>query len=178
MCPPMVIAGLSIAASVASGVIGYQGQKAAYNAQMEQFKSNAENAASAAGDKYSSTQLRILQEGKAMAQKKFQGNIDQSKAVATAQVAAGEGNVSGVSVDHLTADLMGQGGRYTRALNTNYDITKQHLVAEMDATTNRMQGQINSMPIPEKPNFLAALVGIAGSTIGAVGDYRAANPIT
>jgi hypothetical protein len=173
MCPPPVIAALSIAASVAQGAVGYMGQQQAYKAQVEGFNQNVRSARQATFNQWNSSQLRISQEGEAATQAKQEAAIQTAKSAATAATAAGEGGVSGLSVDYLVHDLYAQRGRHDAAVDSNLQMTRSYLSGEMEAQRAQGQNQINSMPVPEKPSILPTLVGVFGSAVGTYSDYKA-----
>lgn len=172
MCPPAVIAALTIATSIASTGIGYMGQQQQYAAQQQAYEQNVKNARTSTYDAYDATQLRIEQEGAAANQQKFEANLQTRQAVATARVAAGEGNVSGLSVDAVLGDFYAQGGRNNSAIDQNLDMTRGALMANMKEQQARGQNQINSMPKPIAPSILPSLISVFGQGIGSYTQYK------
>lgn len=162
MCDPATLAAVSFGISAVQGVAGYFGKRAAYNA-------NAANAVAGTEAQWASQQLRIQQEGAAATQDKFETNIAVAKAAATATTAAGEGGVSGLSVDYLLKDLYAAKGRHNAAVSQNLQMTTAYLQSEKEVTRAQGIDRINSV---EKPNFGATLLGIFGSGINAYGSYK------
>jgi len=173
MCPT-VMAIASFAIGAASSVMGYVGQKQAVDSQEEQYRRNAENAKMATSIKEQQINRRILQEGEAAAQKKFETNLDAKRAIATATTAAGEGGVSGLSVSHVLGSIYAQSGRFNASVDRNLDINRSYFRGEKEAAHTQGQAQINSVALPEKPSFLPALIGVFGSGVDAYGRYKQA----
>ena len=172
MCAPMLLTALSMAVGAVQGIMQYSAQKQQYDAQVERNKENAANARTAAINKWESINTRAGQEGIAANQKKMAANKETAQAVATGQVAADEGGVSGISVNSLVRGLYGKGADHNNAVDANLAMNRSYLEGEGDVAQANAQNQINSMPIPEKPNFAAALVGIFGSGISAMQSYN------
>jgi hypothetical protein len=172
MCAPAALLGLQLAVSAASGVIGFMGQQQAYGEQVTEYNQNAENARTAAINAWEADQTRANQEGAAATQKKFEANVQTAEAAATAETAAGEGGVSGISVGNLLGDFYAKKGRYNDSVDTNLGFTRNYLTAETKSQQAQYQGQINSVPIPTPPSFAASLVNIFGSGLDAFGQYK------
>ena len=163
MCDPITL--MTIGVSIAGSMVQYQGQQDSYDAQMARVKANADNANAATRTNMNNINTRAQQEGLAANQKKFESGLDTRAAVATAVTAAGEGNVSGMSVNAVLGDFYGKQGRFDAAVDTNQDFSRSYLAGEMDAASAQGQNQINSMPLPEAPNPAAMLVDIFGSAV-------------
>ncbi len=172
MCDPVSMAVMSFAVSAAGSVVGFMGQQSQYEQAMIEKKANDDNARTATINAWEATQIRAQQEGAAGVQKKFEANIETAKAVGTATTAAGEGGVSGLSVDAMLGDLYAKKGRHADAVDNNLQMTRNYLSREMDAQRATGQNQINSMPIPEAPNFAATLVNIFGAGVKSFGAFK------
>jgi len=162
------------ALSAASAVVGYQAQQQQYEAQQQYYKNNREAANKAAVNTYASNQNRALQERAAASQELQKTNTDALRARSTAEVAAGEAGVTGLSVDALIADYYGQEGRYERTLDNNYQMNADYLRGEMDATQAQAEGRINSVEQGQKPSFADAAIRILGGGLEAYGGYQRA----
>lgn len=160
MCEPLTlissaaIGKISAVMGIAQAAIGYSAAQDNYATQQETFRQNAENAATSAANQYSNLNIRTQQEGKAAAQAAQASEIEKSKAIASAEVAAAAGGVSGLAVDGVLRDLYSQAGRNEVAADTNLRMSRDYLSGEMKATNASAQSQVNSMPIPEKPSAL------------------------
>lgn len=163
------------AMSAVGSVVGYMGQQQQYEAQKQQYENNRIEANRAAVDNYASTQNRMLQEQKAASQELQNLNVDAMKGRATAETAAGEAGVTGLSVDALVADYYGQEGRYERTLDNNLQMQSDYLQGEMTATSHQTAGRINSVSQGQKPSFLDAGVRILGGAVDAFGSYQRYN---
>nr|WP_145994469.1 hypothetical protein [Mesorhizobium loti] len=162
------------ALSAASTVAGFMGQQQQYEAQQQYYKNNREAANKAAVNTYASNQNRALQERAAASQQLQQLNTDAMRGRATAEVAAGEAGVTGLSVDALVADYYGQQGRYERTLSNNYQMNADYLRGEMDATQAQAEGRINSVQQGQKPNFADSAIRILGGGLEAWGGLQRA----
>jgi hypothetical protein len=162
------------ALSAAGTVAGFVGQSQQAEAQQEYYKNNRDAANKAAVNTYAANQNRALQERKAASQETQQLQTDAVRARSTAEVAAGEAGVSGLSVDALIGDYYGQQGRYERTLDNNYQMQADYLRGEMDATQAQAEGRINSVQQGQKPSFADAAIRILGGGLDAYGGYQRA----
>jgi hypothetical protein len=157
---------LGIIASVGQAVAGYAQANQQAKEQNAYAESNRRAAVAANNDKYASLQNNTLQHREAAAQEKFQKQIEAMRAKATAATAAGEGGVTGISVDNLEQDLAAQHGRQVQAIETNYEIKNMGNYDEAVASYHNAIGRINSVRAAAKPSPLGfifqALGGIAG----------------
>lgn len=174
MIPPMLMAGLTLATTAASAVVGYMGQQQQYQATKKMYNENAKNAQDTAREQYANTQNNWVQQRNAASMEKQNANIDVVQAAGTAEAAAAEGGVQGNSVSQLLASYYGKQGRYNDAVDQNYQMNRDYLWASMDQTKRQAQSQINSMPKPIKPTFLDAAIRIAGAGLSASSDYQKA----
>lgn len=173
MCVTAVgMAVAQFAMSAVSSVAGFMGQQQQYEAQQQQYKNNRIEANRAAVDNYASTQNRMLQDQKAASQELQQLNVDALKGRATAETAAGEAGVTGLSVDALVADYYGQEGRFERTLDNNLQMNADYLQGEMTATSHQTAGRINSVSQGQKPSFMDAGIRILGGAVDAFGSYN------
>ena len=167
MCDPATIA---ISSTILGGIQSFAGLAAAqssYNSQVDSYNQNAENATRTTTKNYSNLNIRLQQEQQAAAQEKQQGEIDRAKAVASTEVAAAAGGVSGLSVDAVLRDIYAQSGRNEATADANLRMTKGYLQGELDAAEISGQSQINSMPIPEKPSPVPYLMNAFSTGLSA-----------
>ncbi|WP_143750582.1 hypothetical protein [Mesorhizobium sp. WSM4312] len=162
------------AMSAASTAVGFMGQQQQYEAQQQYYKNNRDAANKAAVNTYATNQNRALQERKAASQQQQDLNTEALKGRGTAEVAAGEAGVTGLSVDALIADYYGQQGRYERTLDNNYQMNADYLRGEMDSTQAQAEGRINSVQQGQKPSFADAAIRILGGGLDAYGGYQRA----
>jgi hypothetical protein len=162
------------ALSAASTVAGFVGQSQQAEAQQQYYKNNRDAANKAAVNTYAANQNRALQERKAASQETQQLQTDAMRARGTAEVAAGEAGVTGLSVNALIGDYYGQQGRYERTLDNNYQMQADYLRGEMDATQAQAEGRINSVQQGQKPSFADAAIRILGGGLDAYGGYQRA----
>jgi len=165
MCDFMTIA--SIGLSIAGQAAEYSSARSQYKAQMEMHRQNAINANKMAANQYDNLNIKLQQEDATRHQQKFETGIEAAKAVSSLEVAAGEGGVSGNTVNALLRDLYGQKGRSDAVLDVNARMSRDYLKGEMKAVQLGAQNQINSVPIPERPSFAPYLINAFGSGLQA-----------
>lgn len=171
MCNPLTLLGASLAMSATQTIVGFAGAKASYGAQMDAYRQNAENAATATANSYKNINIRTQQEGQAHAQAAQQSEIEASQAAASAELAAAEGGVSGLALEGILRDVYAQQGRNDAAADSNLQMSRDYLAGELDAAEANGQSQANSMPIPEKPGALPYLLGGFSSGLNAYTSY-------
>lgn len=152
--------GVSLGLSLLSGAAGYGQAQQQYAADVEMYKQNAENVRAATVAEYASEQNRIHQERVAAQEKKFDQEIANLRQSSTAAVAAGEGGVTGNTVEALLGDYYAAKGRANDAVDNNFQMRLDYLRGEMDATKARGQDMINRVPIPRAPSPLMILGGL------------------
>lgn len=123
---PAIQSAISVG-SAATGYLSAQGQAAA----MEQANAEANaRAKSALIEDYDQVGRAAQQERAAATQKQQQNQVDGAKARASVAVAAGEGGVSGLSIDALLGDLFGQEASIRDSINQNLEGTLDQLSTE------------------------------------------------
>jgi hypothetical protein len=145
-------AAIGMGLQLAQGFMQYSAAQSQFKQQAELYKQNALNAQAATRNEYANQQLRISQEQAAAGQKKFETQIETKKAAATTTVAAMEGGGEGLSMQALLSEHYAKSGRYNDAVDNNYQMTRDYMHGEMEATRARGQNQINSVPIPVAPS--------------------------
>lgn len=165
MCDIITIA--SIGLGIAQSAMQASAANDQYKQQMEVQRQNAVNASRAAENQYANIAIRAQQEDMARHQQESETNIEVAKAASTVEVAAAQGGVSGLSVDAVLMDIYAQQGRNEAALDTNQRMSRGYLEGEMKAAEAGGQGQINSVPIPEKPSPMPYFLNAFGSSLNA-----------
>lgn len=165
----MCIAALPAIIGIATAASGYVAARGEASAQNAYFQRNRQAAVSAAGDRYAALNNKTLQERDAASQELFQKQIDALKTRSTAQAAAGESGVTGLSVDALMGDLLAQQGRQSQAINTNFENQRQGNADEAIATYHNTVGRINSVRQASRPSPIPYILQAAGSVFKAPG---------
>lgn len=165
MCDFVSILGVGL--GIAQSAVQYSAAQDQYDAQMEVQRQNALNASKAAENQYANINIRAQQEDMARNQQQLETNIETAKAASTVEVAAGQGGVSGLSVDAVLRDIYAQQGRNDAALDVNARMSRDYLTGEMKAAEAGGQNQINSVPIPEKPSMMPYVLNAFGSGLNA-----------
>lgn len=145
-----------------SAVSAFQGQKATYN-------SNRRNAVEALNDTNNSFTERQGQESDAASANKFDYALEARSARATAEVAAGEAGVSGLSVEALLNDLSGRQGRFNDRTDQNRDMALDQIQAQKRGASRTARDRINSVA---KPSLFDTGLRIAGAGLDAYSQSR------
>lgn len=163
---PMIQAALGVGTAVA-GHLTAAGQASA----MEQANAEA-NDRTRKGmiEDYDQIGRMTLQERAAATQKQNQSQMDSKKTAAQVQVAAGEGGVSGLSVDALLGDVFGQEASIRDSVNQNLEGTINQLGHESRGIRRQGLNQMGSRPIPDRPSILGTSLQAGSSVFGAYKD--------
>lgn len=172
MCEPTTLLALSVATSLGQSIAGYSAANAQYKQGMEMHRQNAENAALATADQYSNLNIRSQQEGLASYQQQEENQMQTAKAGSAVHVAAGEANVGGLAVGHVLRDLYMQSSRSDATADTNLRMSRDYLSGEMKSTERQGQGQINSVPIPQRPSMMPFALQAFGSSLDSYSQYK------
>lgn len=151
------------AVGTASAVAGFQQQSQQAASQNAFYVQNARAANEAAVAAYSNQQIEMNQKLASADQDVMERRIQALKARGTARDAAGAAGVTGLSVDALINDYYGAEGRGVDSVVTNYDIERQNIISQMEATQHQTTARINSVQRVEPPSFLGAAIRIAGA---------------
>lgn len=116
-----------------------------------------------AKDAYAFDRKQILrnqtQLKKAEAQKQVDTRIKAMELEAAANVMAGEGGVSGISVSRLMRDVKGQEGKANVRRSNDFEAAQQSLVDRGDVAAMKLKRTMMSLPIPAQPNLMGIAVG-------------------
>lgn len=171
MCDPMTLAIASFGIGAAQSIASYGQQKQQAERQNQYYQDNAAAANKALVNTYAGQQNQQLQERNASSQKLFEGQIKAAEGRATAVTSAGEAGVSGLSVDALLGDFYARESRNKDAIDSNYQMTRDGIRANMEGAQAQGQSRINSVQQAVAPSFGDALLRIAGSGVSAAGTY-------
>jgi len=156
MCDPVTMSVMAIASAASSVYAQQQTQKAAersnqqaYDNQMTAYRFNQAN----------NNNTRV-QEAANLAEQKIKNDSAAVRARSKATVMAGEGGVTGLSVDALLADLAGRAGNDNATAEVNYLRRDQALGADMYNTWSNTASGINSLKTPAAPDYLGAALKI------------------
>jgi|GEM_PF-3238766 len=173
MCDPVTLMATSLAITGAQTVTGMKAANQQYKAGSAMAQQNADNAAQSTARTYSNIGIRAQQEGQAAHQQKQASEIETARAVASAELAAGAGGVTGLSVDAVLRDIYAQAGRNEVVADNNLQMSRDYLTGEMTAAEASGQNQINAMPQPERPDHTALLLGGFASGLNSYTNYKA-----
>lgn len=148
MCEPtsLTMAALAIAGTGAS-VYSQHEQSKATNAA---FKQNQRNALVAQNDAYTAQATRANQERDAAGQSSVRNALDAARARATANVAAGESGLSGITVDSLINDITAQEGTNAEDIAANQSFAADQRARDAAGIRSSTVDRIHSAP---KGNF-------------------------
>jgi hypothetical protein len=162
---PAIEAGLSV---VTTG-LGYAGAQQEANNQNAAIKAANNVARKQAIADYDQITIAGKQAVDQAAEKNAEVAKQTAKTVATAKVAAGEGGVSGLSVDALLADVLGQEAGIKSSVEKNLTATGQQLQLEASNTGRAYRSTVKGRPLSAGPSALGAALQ-AGT--GVLSAYR------
>jgi hypothetical protein len=178
----LILTGVMIASTVASGVTGYMGQMKAAKAQ-EQYQNQlvkdqsiyrnqvAEQANKSFIDQSYQANLRLQQEAEAAGDETFQRNQEAAQLRARTRTAAGEAGVSGLSVDNLLADYQRQQDYANMNTQTNLLFSKKQTAEDVKGmradAISKVSGVRNYIPSPvQRPSLLSTIFDTTGKVAG------------
>lgn len=164
MAAPIIGAALSIGQAAA----GFGAASKQAKEQQAYYEQNRANAVVAANDRYAAIQSNTRDERMAASQQLFQKRIEALKAKSKAAVAAGEGGVTGLSVDAMLSDYEAQEGRQLEAIHTNFDLKKNRNADDLTATYHNTVSRINSVRQASKPSALPFILQGIGGAMGSL----------
>jgi hypothetical protein len=163
-------AGFALAAASAVGQV-VSGRKAAdaqevanqqqYDHQMGVYRTNLANIEVARSEALSDATQKLTENNKAA-----------RAAQASATVSAGEGGVSGTSVDALLRDLAGQAGYDNTNVEENYLRQNQVMNARRENAFNSTVSDINGLLTPQMPDYLGAGLRIGQAGLNAYSEQQ------
>jgi hypothetical protein len=127
----------------------------------ENYQNNADAVRSSVGTTWAFQQKKINDERAAGVNKNIGNSIETMKAAATARAAAGEAGVHGLSVDAIEGEFYAKQGRFSEAVDQNYNMQRSLMIGEMEATRSKGQSQINAVKNPELLDTGLAIIGSA-----------------
>lgn len=156
MCTPEAQAG----AAIFQGIMAQNAAVDQANRQNAMYLENAQNSRVAATDDQRALNMRIGQEGDAAAQQRFAALLEGLRRSGTATTAAGEAGVAGGSVSALLADLTRQTTVQQGTITRNFDMTKNQIEQNKEATKATFTSRVNSVQKGSAPSATDALLGI------------------
>lgn len=156
--------------SIVGSMMSFSAAQQQADAQNQYYLDNAREAQRAATDQYMYQNVRFQQEKEAAQQQAFEVAQEGLKKRASAYTSAGEAGVSGLSVDALVGDLFAQTGRRQMSVDTQFQMTRENIVAEGRQSQAQAQSRINSVQRVHGPSPMAYLIkGITGGLSGLGG---------
>lgn len=170
MCIAAGIGGiLSAVVGMASAVVQHGAAQQDYEMKAAQWKQNVVNSWAAARDEQGQLLLRQMEEERGTAQKIKLSDIEEAEKRAEVEVSAAAGNVSGISVQNLVADVTRRAAYNRTVERQNWIMTAAQLQKEQDATITRAEGRINSVTRPVAPSGAALAVNVAAAGVKMFG---------
>ena len=170
MCE-LVMFAVSTGLAVAQAGMQVSGQRQTAKAQAQQAAQIEANARQNYVNQLDALQQQRHQESARSSQAITEHQREAARARATAQTAAGEAGVSGLSVDALMRDYHSRELNYIEAVRTNYRNTSNQIDRQMDAARTGFQSTVNAAPLPTAPNYLDAGLRIGAEAFDAYDRY-------
>lgn len=172
--PPQALAAigpaLQSALSVGTTAVGFMAASASARAQNAAIDQANENARVQTITEYDQLTRVGQQERAAATQSMEEAQINRKKAVARAEVSAGEAGVSGLSINALLGDLYGQEARIRDSVNQNLENTEVQLGAERNSVAINQANLIASRPKVAGPSLIGATLEAGSGVYGAYKD--------
>lgn len=162
MCEPTTIMTTLAIASAVSGVYG-QKQQADYTEKMNDRQTDEAMRAMAENN----NQINYAQEQQRQqaSSQIAQNNKAARQAFSTAQVSAGESGVSGLSVDALLGEILGQQSTFNESVKQNYMGQVMANEASRKNVYAQTSSMINSLPPVIPPDYLGAALQIGSAGV-------------
>jgi hypothetical protein len=170
VCDPLSLIGLAVSATTAG--VSHVADVSAAEQQNRLYRENAMRANENARQQMFDTQQRMIQEQEAGASEKIDTMREAREARATAEAAAGEANVSGLSVEALMREFSGREAAFNDRVDQSTDWSMRQLNNEMRGVRANAEDRINSVQRAAKPSFFDAGLRIAGAGLGSYSDYE------
>ena len=169
MCEPTTIAMIGMTALTTA--MSAQGQSSAIKSQNKanQIQADADQAAAVAN--YDQLERRRQQEEAGASQSLIENQIDALQATETAQVAAGESGVSGISVNALLRDMYGKEARFNDSVAQNFENTSFEIDNQKDNVHRGVVSSINSLPKPQAVDYGGLAMGAARGGFAAYQNH-------
>lgn len=165
MCAPALSAVAGIAMGGLQAVASFGAAQADYNAKAEQWRQNVVNSEAAARDDQRQLINRQLQEQAKTTQENHISYLKQAEKQSSVEVSAAQGNVSGISVDNLLADIAGKSELNRTYADQNYKYIAADIQERLWANNTTLASRINSVTRPTSPSALSLIAGIGGSAV-------------
>ena len=161
---------IGLAVSAATQGASYAAEASAAEQQNRLYRENAMRTNENARQQMFDTQQRMVQEQEAGAAEKIDTMREAREARATAEAAAGEANVSGLSVEALMREFSGREASFNDRVDQNTDWSMRQLNNEMRGIRANAEDRINSVQRAAKPSFFDAGLRITGAGLGNYSD--------
>ncbi|WP_052063893.1 virion core protein, T7 gp14 family [Nitrincola sp. A-D6] len=170
MCEPIAIA--SFALSAGSSLMAGQAQDEQAAAQSRaNYNSAVTNNAMLVAD-YQQQGIRQQQEGQAAISEQAENSLEALRNKASMATSAGESGVGGASVNALLADLTRQNANRNQTVEQNLTNVRQQVAYENKTNHSSAKARNSSMPKPQRNNWAATGLQIAGAGISSYGQYK------
>lgn len=146
---------------VVQGVTAQNAAVEQANAQNALYRQNAVNAREAALNDFRALNRRQAQEGDKANQESFQKSIEALQKKSTVTVAAGEGGVSGNSVNRILDSYDRQKSVAQGTIQRNFDYMSEQIGYEKEGAKSQFQNRVNSVQKGYAPSAFQAGLGIA-----------------
>jgi hypothetical protein len=174
MCFPGATAlasvGLSAATSIAAGNAQNQANTQSYEAAVEKYQLNEQDALAVNRADETSLTLRQMQENQSTAQQEQMAAVEGAQKQAQVRVSAAQGGVAGNDVTNIINGIGEQVNQKQTTLAINWQNTAQQLQSQKTADVAEEQMRINSQPIPTYQGTEATDLTTAGNLLKIAGS--------
>lgn len=167
MSDPFTMFLIQAGTAAASGAVSLASAAGNASAQSDANEIAKQNSIEARDANYDQLHLMAQQSQASAEQQIFENDTEALQATERAKVSAGESGVTGLSVDALLADMYGRQARFNDNVTQNLENQQQQIGFEMENAARTSQSQINSLPTPQKPDYLGTALGTGSGIFGA-----------
>lgn len=171
MSVPGALFAIKAATQVATAAVTVMSQAGAAEAQEEMNAREEASIREANQLNYDQLALMHEQQREQAEQALMENDTEALKATERAQAAAGEAGVTGLSVDALLADMYGRQARYTDSVEQNLKGAQTQIEFEKRNAQVTSQSQLNSLPVPDQPDYFGAALRAGNGIFGAYKDH-------
>jgi hypothetical protein len=156
-------------AGIATFVIGAAQAIAQFDAQAEDYKTNARNSMLSGQQEYRALTTRQIQEEESANQRKQSALLEGATKEAEVQVAGDAAGAAGLSLDHVLGEVDRRTNTNLLNLDKNYGMVAMQLQQEKDAVQQKAQGRIDSV---QRPSTMGLVAGIGSSALDGFTAYQ------
>ncbi len=173
MCEPTTIALATMAVGTTQALMQHKAQNDMAKQQAAQNDINSQNAIRSMDFQNAGINMQLDQQADRAVDDRMENVLEAARMKSRMVASAGDGGVSGQSMDFALNDVSRTQGRNNSAINRNLKAVNAQGFHDKLGIKARTETRLSSMPIPQKASWLATGLQIAGSGLTAASGYQA-----